>query len=158
MLARAFGKLRILSILEGSRKEVPYYISNQSCHTTSIFFTICRKLHSNSTQPQCWKCGSEIQNYNLFCSLCSTLQKPDESKTYFDILSIKESFEVKEEELTTKYRQLQNLLHPDRFSVKNVVRWSNLKPCHVESGYGRSADMNQFYGHFLVLHIPHRVL
>lgn len=121
MLAQASGKLRILSGLEGSRKEVSYYIQKQCCHT-SKFLTICRKLCSNYIQQQCWKCGSEIQNSSLFCSLCSTLQKPDESKTYFDILRIKQGFEVEDEDLTTKYRKLQNVLHPDRFSVKNAVR------------------------------------
>jgi hypothetical protein len=131
MLARAFGKLRILCRLEGSRKEVPFYIHKQGCHTTSTFLTICRKLSSNSTQSQCWKCGSEIQNSSLFCSQCSTLQKPDESKNYFDILCIKEGFVVEDEELTTKYRKLQNVLHPDRFSVKNAVRRSNLKSCPI---------------------------
>lgn len=40
--------------------------------------------------------------------------------TYFDILHIKQGFEVEDEDLTTKYRQLQNVLHPDRFSVKNA--------------------------------------
>lgn len=129
MLAQAFGKLRILSGLE-----VSHCIQKQGCHTTSKFFTICRKLCSNYIQQQCWKCGSEIQNSSLFCSLCSTLQKPNESKTYFDILCIKQSFEVEDEDLTTKYRKLQNILHPDRFSVKNAVRWSNfnrLKLCLI---------------------------
>lgn len=164
MLARALGKLRILSRLEGSRKEASYYIHKQGCHTTSAFRTLYSK-RSNSIQTQCWKCGSEIQNSSLFCSLCSTLQKPDESKTYFDILCIEEGFEVEDEELTTKYRKLQNVLHPDRFSVKNAVRWSNLKrlkpwrivllPYRVRLRYGNSADIIQFYGHFLVLHIPY---
>jgi hypothetical protein len=169
MQARAFGKLRILSRLEGTRKKVSYYIHKQGCHTTStLFLTTCRKLCSNSAQLQCWKCGSEIQNSSLFCNLCSTLQKPDESKTYFDILCIKEGFEVKDEELTTKYRKLQSVLHPDRFSVKNAVSWSNLKrlkPClilvlpyRVRLCYGRSADIDQFYGHFLVLHIRYPAL
>jgi hypothetical protein len=142
--------LRFLCRLEGSRKQVPYYIYKQGCHQTLTYLTICRKLNSNSAQPQCWKCGSKIQNSGLFCSQCSTLQKPDESKNYFDILCIKEGFEVEDEELTTKYRQLQNKLHPDRFSVKNAVRWSNLKLWHTVAV--RSADIDQFCGHYLVLH------
>jgi hypothetical protein len=130
MIARAFGILRILSRLERSQKEVPYYTHKQGCHTTSAFLTLRRKLRSNSTQTQCWNCGSEIQNSILFCGQCSTLQKPDESKNYFDILCVKQGFEIENEELATKYRKLQNVLHPDRFSVKSAVRYSNLYPCH----------------------------
>jgi predicted nucleic acid-binding Zn ribbon protein len=131
MLARAFGKLRILCRTEGSRNEVQRYIQKQGCHTTFAIPKICKQLHSNSAHPHCWKCGSEIPNSNLFCSQCSTLQKPDESKNYFDVLCIQEGFEIEDKELTTKYRKLQNVLHPDRFSVKNAVRCSNLKPCTI---------------------------
>lgn len=127
MIARAFGILRIVSRLDGSQREVQCYIHKQGCRTTSTLLTLCRKLNSSSAQTHCWNCGSEVQNSSLFCSQCSTLQKPDESKNYFDILCIKQGFEIEDEELTTNYRKLQNVLHPDRFSVKSRVRYSNLK-------------------------------
>jgi hypothetical protein len=144
MIARAFGILRILSRLARSQKQVPCYVHKRGSHMTSTLLTLHRKLSSNSTQTQCWKCGSDIQNFILFCSQCSTLQKPDESKNYFDILCIKQGFVIEDEELKTKYRKLQNVLHPDRFSVKSAVRYSNhylcavvFLPCRVRLGYVR---------------------
>lgn len=92
----------------------------QCSHRTLTFSTIFRELRINCIRLECWKCGCEIQASSLICSRCNTLQKPDKSNNYFDVLDIKEGFEVEDRELRTKYRKLQNVLHPDRFSAKNA--------------------------------------
>jgi len=122
MLTLSCNRLRGLSRLVASRRKGQYYVYTQWSQRTLTFSTIFRELRSNCTRLGCWKCGCEIRASNLICSRCNTLQKPDQSNSYFDVLGIKEGFEVEDRELRTKYRKLQNVLHPDRFSGKNAVR------------------------------------
>uniref|UniRef100_A0A6I8PSW4 HscB mitochondrial iron-sulfur cluster co-chaperone n=1 Tax=Xenopus tropicalis TaxID=8364 RepID=A0A6I8PSW4_XENTR len=55
----------------------------------------------------------------LFCPTCTSLQPPDESKDFFQVLDCEKSFNVDTQELQRKYRNLQRLLHPDFFSQKS---------------------------------------
>lgn len=130
MLTLACNRLRDLYRLVASRRKGQCYVYTQWSHKALIFSTIYRELCNNCTSSNCWKCGYEIQAFSLICSRCSTLQKPDESNNYFDVLGIKEGFEVEDRELRTKYRKLQNVLHPDRFSGKNSVR------CYSNQNHG----------------------
>jgi hypothetical protein len=125
MLTRMCSRLRILCKHVQPRKKQQYYVHKKGCHRALIYSAVSRAFCIKCAS-QCWKCSFEIQNSSLFCSQCSTLQKPDENKNYFDVLGIEQSFEIKDKELTTKYRKMQNVLHPDRFSTRNVVRNSNL--------------------------------
>ncbi|KAG7201742.1 hypothetical protein KM043_004464 [Ampulex compressa] len=46
------------------------------------------------------------------------LQEPPENLNYFDIIGINKSYDVTIKEIHDKYRELQKLLHPDKFSTK----------------------------------------
>lgn len=129
MLTLVCNRLRVLSRLAASQKKGQCYVHTQCSHRTLTFSTIFRELRINCIRLECWKCGCEIQASSLICSRCNTLQKPDKSNNYFDVLDIKEGFEVEDRELRTKYRKLQNVLHPDRFSAKNAVRYTNQNHC-----------------------------
>jgi hypothetical protein len=130
MLTLSCIRLRGLSRLVASRRNGQFYVYTQWSQRRLTFYTIFRELRTNCTRLECWKCGCEILASSLICSRCNTLQKPDESNSYFDVLGIKEGFEVEDRELRTKYRKLQNVLHPDRFSGKNTVRcYSNQNHC-----------------------------
>jgi hypothetical protein len=130
MLTLACNRLGVLYRLVTSQRKGQCCVYSHWSRKALIFSTTFRAVRNNSTRSGCWKCGCEIQDFSLICSRCNTLQKPDESNNYFDILGIKEGFEVEHRELTTKYRKLQNVLHPDRFSGKNSVRcYSNQNDC-----------------------------
>lgn len=122
MVTLACNRWRFLSRLLASRRKGQCYVYTQCFHRTLTFSTKFREFRTNCTRSECWKCGCEIQASSITCSRCNTLQKPNKSHNYFDVLGIKEGFEVEDRELRTKYRKLQNVLHPDRFSVKNAVR------------------------------------
>jgi hypothetical protein len=128
MLTRICCRLPVIFRLVEPLKKHQYYVNRKCYNRALIYPTIFREFRIKCA-PQCWKCGCDIQNSSLFCSKCKTIQKPDENKNYFDVLGIEQSFEVEDKELTTKYRRLQNVLHPDRFSARDVVRSSNLNLC-----------------------------
>jgi len=122
MLTLSCNRLRGLFRLVTSRRKGECCMYTQWSQRAVTFSIIFRELRNNCIRSECWKCGCEIRASGLICSQCNTLQKPDQSNSYFDVFGIKEGFEVEDRELRTKYRKLQNVLHPDRFSGKNAVR------------------------------------
>ncbi|XP_075216096.1 iron-sulfur cluster co-chaperone protein HscB-like protein, mitochondrial [Lycorma delicatula] len=72
-----------------------------------------------STQGiHCWNCGVTVSN--LFCNNCNSLQKVNEKNNYFELLGLNITYDLKLAELAKKYRQLQSVLHPDKFSNKTT--------------------------------------
>ncbi|XP_068094838.1 iron-sulfur cluster co-chaperone protein HscB [Hyperolius riggenbachi] len=67
----------------------------------------------------CWSCHTVLNTSQLFCPSCKSLQPPDTSKDYFQILHCDRSFDVNIPELQKNYRDLQRSLHPDYFSQKS---------------------------------------
>ncbi|XP_044762729.1 iron-sulfur cluster co-chaperone protein HscB [Coccinella septempunctata] len=74
------------------------------------------------TKPiKCWKCGIERQNlHELFCQQCKIIQSPDDEHNYFKLLQHNEDFDIDLDILRDKYRHMQSLLHPDKFSNRSV--------------------------------------
>jgi len=83
---------------------------------SSLNKLLFRPATFKSTKITCWKCGAEKALDNFFCNNCSALQEPDANSTYFEVLGMDRKFDLKSAELTKKFRQLQSLVHPDKFS------------------------------------------
>ena len=66
----------------------------------------------------CWKCKEKIES--MICVGCSTIQPPPPNQT-FSILSLKATFFITPEEISTAHRQKIRLVHPDRFVKKTAV-------------------------------------
>ncbi|KAJ8929653.1 hypothetical protein NQ314_017636 [Rhamnusium bicolor] len=65
----------------------------------------------------CWNCGAERKNISLvFCEKCNMIQNPHEKENYFKVFDIQEKFNIDQQLLRSKFRKLQSLLHPDKFS------------------------------------------
>lgn len=75
-----------------------------------------RTFSSKLDVGPCWKCGKSRREAGFFCEDCNALQKPNKNYNYFHLLGLSETFDVNPGELTTKFRQLQGVLHPDKFS------------------------------------------
>lgn len=98
-----------------------------------------RKLHSNcasskgtvspifpagvlrfcsDTLPKCWNCDYMYKS-ELFCSKCKVVQELPQNLNYFEIIGIKRNYNVSNEEIHRKYRELQKMLHPDKFGNRS---------------------------------------
>lgn len=73
----------------------------------------------------CWKCGAERREMFL-CEKCNIIQKPSKDDNYFRIFGIQEKFDIDQTQLTKQFRQLQNIVHPDKFGNKYVSINSNI--------------------------------
>lgn len=77
--------------------------------------------YSSDSLSKCWNCNF-VYKSDLFCSKCKVLQEPPENLTYFDIIGVPKSYDVNVTEIQKKYKELQKLLHPDKFGTKSEVR------------------------------------
>ncbi|CAL7946069.1 unnamed protein product [Xylocopa violacea] len=74
--------------------------------------------YSNDSLLKCWNCNFMYKS-DLFCSKCKVLQEPPENITFFDLMGIPASYDVKVTEIQNKYKELQKQLHPDKFGAKS---------------------------------------
>lgn len=83
------------------------------------------------TKPiKCWKCGIERQSISeLFCQQCKIIQNPGDTNNYFKILQQNEIFDIDFKILRDKYRHMQSILHPDKFSN----RWGTISSTNTVS-------------------------
>lgn len=88
-------------------------------------------LHSQFKKLKCWKCSLETSPV-VFCEHCQSIldYNPDGSLSHFDILNLKESLLVDENDLRTHFYELSKKLHPDRFvnephpAPQYALRWT----------------------------------
>ncbi|XP_076645545.1 iron-sulfur cluster co-chaperone protein HscB-like protein, mitochondrial [Halictus rubicundus] len=93
----------------------PYYIKGKCI---PFFISTNATQYSSDSSLKCWNCNF-IHKFELFCSKCKILQEPPKNVTYFDIIGIPESYDVTITEIQRKYKELQKLLHPDKFGNKS---------------------------------------
>lgn len=84
-------------------------------------------------QKECWNCKRTTKKINHFiCSECGKLQDITQEYDYFELLSLPRDFNILSTKLTKSFRQLQTLVHPDKFGNKsereqiNSAEWSSL--------------------------------
>uniref|UniRef100_A0A1Q3FB95 Putative co-chaperone protein hscb mitochondrial n=1 Tax=Culex tarsalis TaxID=7177 RepID=A0A1Q3FB95_CULTA len=80
----------------------------------------------------CWSCNKPlVKTDKFFCASCGSLQKV-EQENYFQLLDMPCTFDINPVKLTSNFRQLQAVLHPDKFSQKPEaekilsLEWSSL--------------------------------
>lgn len=85
-----------------------------------------------STTGICWSCNKPLVKDNrFFCAVCGSLQKM-ENQNFFKLLDVPNTFAINGSILSANFRQLQSVLHPDKFSQKseeekvNSLEWSSL--------------------------------
>ena len=66
----------------------------------------------------CWNCGATTTDGEITCPSCGSLQPVAEGAGDFDLLGLPMRFDLSEEELENRFRELQKLTHPDRFATK----------------------------------------
>ena len=102
--------------------------SHHAPSRTTIHSTIpLRSLRFCSDSPlKCWNCDY-VYKSELFCSKCKVLQELPQNLNYFDIIGIKRDYNIVNEEIHKKYRELQKMLHPDKFGNKSEVSIHRIK-------------------------------
>ncbi|BFF99763.1 iron-sulfur cluster co-chaperone protein HscB [Drosophila madeirensis] len=92
-----------------------------------------RTFGAAASSPACWNCERKsVLKQHMICSDCGHLQDVDAAINYFELLNFPTNFNLEGQQLTQRFRQLQTLVHPDKFSNKtsreqtNSADWSSL--------------------------------
>lgn len=87
---------------------------------------------STMAETACWNCKERERKNHMLCLSCGVLQDVDNEINYFHLLNFPNQFSLEQQELTRRFRQLQTLVHPDKFSNRssreqnNSADWSAL--------------------------------
>ncbi|KAH8364306.1 hypothetical protein KR084_005818 [Drosophila pseudotakahashii] len=92
-----------------------------------------KRQFSVESSPACWNCQNKSNlRQNMMCSNCGHLQDVNTGINYFELLSFPTQFSLESQKLTKSFRQLQTIVHPDKYSNKssreqtNSADWSSL--------------------------------
>nr|CRH04279.1 Putative hscB: Fe-S protein assembly co-chaperone Hsc [Candidatus Magnetococcus massalia] len=67
----------------------------------------------------CWSCKGPLESA-FFCPTCEAIQPPDPAQDHFAFFELERGFEVDLERLESRFHELQQLFHPDRFAVESA--------------------------------------
>jgi len=116
-LARVIRKSAVaVSPVKQQHKLYSYHASSRTAVHPTILLGALR--FCSDSPPKCWNCDYMYKS-ELFCSKCKALQGLPQNLNYFDIMGIKRDYNVENEEIHRKYRELQKMLHPDKFGNKS---------------------------------------
>lgn len=107
---------RTLSPVKQQRKLYSYHAPSKSTIQPTIPLGALR--FCSDSPLKCWNCDYMYKS-ELFCSKCKVLQELPQNLNYFDIIGVKKNYNVANEEIHRKYKELQKVLHPDKFGNKS---------------------------------------
>lgn len=108
---------RCTSILFSNGRQCPIYGRLTNLLQPNLKNLNLPRYLSKVKSIKCWKCGIEKRSIlDLFCQQCNVIQNPQEEGNYFKVLGIDERFDIDNKALTKRYRNMQSVLHPDKFS------------------------------------------
>ncbi|XP_026728271.1 iron-sulfur cluster co-chaperone protein HscB, mitochondrial [Trichoplusia ni] len=81
---------------------------------------IKKSIYKQHRLFSCWSCGKDVQRVvpALFCGHCNAIQHPMKGENYFKLMGVSESYDLDENVLAKKYKELQRYLHPDKFASR----------------------------------------
>jgi len=82
----------------------------------SLQRTMCTIKSDNKI---CWSCKKKIGEELFFCDICKIIQPPLTELSYFEVFGCAETYVLDAKSLTNRYRELQSMIHPDKFSNSN---------------------------------------
>jgi molecular chaperone HscB len=88
----------------------------------------------------CQSCKLKELNNKVICGVCTTVRKPLEyikDKDYFSIFSLASNYRIDKSFLNKQYKDLQKLVHPDKFSTSSEGEVKEAQDCsaYISNAY-----------------------
>jgi hypothetical protein len=104
-------------------QHLPRYVPQQS--STSFLARRCMSSSTESGTSHCPSCSAALPTPLPACPQCFFITMPQQDTTLYDIMGLSFSsnpFEVNPAQLKNRFRELQRIIHPDKWSNKGGVR------------------------------------
>lgn len=83
-----------------------------------------------SLEEICKSCKYEGKNFQILCGVCTKLRSNDlYSHDFFSIFNIKDSYNIDHSLLSKNYKELQKLVHPDKYLLNDKEMQSEAEKC-----------------------------
>ena len=125
-----------------------------------FFSSSASSFPEQSSKFECWSCFTEQQReqpkkegkeedreeISFFCKKCDAIAHPDMFKhvSHYQLLSVPERFSVDKKQVELSMKNLQKILHPDKFSsagqMKREKEYSEEISARVNEAYGKLRD------------------
>eukprot|EP01036_Dinobryon_divergens_P022973 gene22973-31279_t len=86
------------------------------------YFYTSPSINNLRSLTYCWKCAAPITAQSLFCNQtsCNALQPFSLDKAnIFQVFKLNDEFDIDSASLSLHYKDLQRLLHPDKFATRS---------------------------------------
>ncbi|XP_065054297.1 iron-sulfur cluster co-chaperone protein HscB-like [Rhopilema esculentum] len=115
------------------------HTTSNSCRDFSSKRFMCGVRSANRT---CWNCNREIGTEIFFCDLCKKIQPPLTELSFFQIFRSPEIYGANVRDLTIQYRELQGMIHPDKFgsSLEEERQYSAEQSSLINKAYNTLID------------------
>ena len=132
-------------IATASRRGLKYFCVHRWSRGQLIAACSSKSAHNRTPDSiksrHCWRCGSVLHHdCSLFCesTTCGAIQGLDQDDcNYFRLFGFEERFDLDDSLLETRFKNLQRLLHPDKFAMKSnpEIERSNYNSSVVNQAY-----------------------
>ncbi|XP_077515743.1 iron-sulfur cluster co-chaperone protein HscB-like protein, mitochondrial [Amblyomma americanum] len=86
---------------------------------TLVFPPSLVRLAGQSSSAACWNCSEDLGKTDFICRKCESPQETSHRLNYFEVFNEEAKYNIDASKLQAKFRDLQRLLHPDKFAAKS---------------------------------------
>lgn len=77
------------------------------------------RLTGRSSSGSCWNCSEVLGAADFICGRCESPQEVSHKLNYFEVFNEVQKYDIDVSKLQRTFRNLQRLLHPDKFATKS---------------------------------------
>lgn len=77
------------------------------------------RLTGRSSSGSCWNCSEVLGKADFICRRCESPQQVSHKLNYFEVFNEVQKYDIDANKLQGTFRNLQRLLHPDKFATKS---------------------------------------
>ncbi|XP_050045958.2 co-chaperone protein HscB [Dermacentor andersoni] len=96
-----------------------YAYNKENLLGTGLLLFPPARLAARSSSGACWNCSEALTRTDIICRRCESLQEISHTLNYFEVFDEKAKYDFDASKLQQKFRELQRLLHPDKFATRS---------------------------------------
>jgi molecular chaperone HscB len=101
---------------------------------------LCKFNFNNMKDKICQSCKLKELNNKVICGVCTSVRRPLDyikDKDYFAIFNLDSNYRIDQGALSTQYKDLQRIVHPDKHSTSSDIDIKEAQDCsaYISNAY-----------------------